>query len=78
MSKLELLEQQILQLSAEEIALLRKKLDELELETLIPTLRLTPSNGKKARGLADGIVSSSGASMSDSIRLMRDERENHL
>jgi hypothetical protein len=78
MSKLELLEQQILQLSAEEISLLREKLDEIELETLIPALQLTPSNGKKARGLPDGIVSRSGASMSDSIRLMRDERENHL
>ncbi len=78
MSKLELLEQQILQLSPEEIALLREKLDELELETLIPALRLTPSNGKKARGLPDGIISSSGASISDSIRLMREERENHL
>ncbi len=71
MSKLELLEQQILQLSAEEIALLREKLDELKLETLIPALKLTPLNGKKARGLHDGIFSNSGASMSDSIRVMR-------
>ncbi len=78
MSKLELLEQQILQLSSEEIALLREKLDELELESLIPALKLTPSNGKKARGLPDGIVSTINASMSDSIGRMRDEREKHL
>ncbi len=78
MSKFELLEQQILELNQEELALLREKLDELELETLIPALQLTPSNGKKARGLPDGIISSSGASMSDSIRKMRDERESSL
>jgi hypothetical protein len=71
MSKLELLEQQILQLNPEEIALLREKLDELELETFIPALKLTPSNGKKTRGLPNGIVSNNGASMSDSIRLIR-------
>lgn len=78
MSKLELLEQQILQLSSEEIALLREKLDEIELESLIPALKLTPSNGKKARGLPNGIVSTINASMGDSIGRMRDEREKHL
>jgi hypothetical protein len=78
MSKLELLEQQILQLSADEIALLREKLDELELDSLIPTLQVTPSNGKKARGLPNGIISTFGTSMSDSIRLTRDERESSL
>lgn len=73
MSQLELIERQIMQLSQEEIALLREKLDQLELDARVPALQVTKSNGKKPQGLSVGIVSSTGTSLSDAIRKMRDE-----
>ena len=47
MSQLELIERQIMQLSQEEIALLREKLDQLELDARVPALQVTKTNGKK-------------------------------
>ena len=63
MSQLELIERQIMQLSQEEIALLREKLDQLELDARVSALQVTKSNGKKPQGLSVGIVSSTGTSL---------------